>query len=61
MVRVWFCNRRQKEKRLNPDKCDASADGAVSDSRCAGSPSGFLLYTKNSAVVSSPMSDIEKF
>ena len=33
VIRVWFCNRRQKEKRINPP-----ASGALSDSG-AGSPS----------------------
>ncbi|XP_038214864.1 silk gland factor 3-like [Zerene cesonia] len=36
VVRVWFCNRRQKEKRINPPAGEGGAGGA-------SSPSGALL------------------
>lgn len=55
MIRVWFCNRRQKEKRINPPsssfihsqriQLSASMDGSSSNGTCksSGEDSGMIL------------------
>ena len=46
VVRVWFCNRRQKEKRINPPAPGAPASSSGSPSpldSCSGGAVGSLL------------------
>lgn len=49
VVRVWFCNRRQKEKRINPSSSADSPTESLDNSDLNGSSGLFVLpsLTKN--------------
>lgn len=38
VVRVWFCNRRQKEKRMTPPQCGSEYPGTLDDQSNSGPP-----------------------
>lgn len=48
VVRVWFCNRRQKEKRINPPSMDSpngdESPGSTGDIGSTGSGGGSGVY-----------------
>jgi class 2 POU domain transcription factor len=46
VVRVWFCNRRQKEKRMNPNSCLSPS--------CSPTPSMTSMYTSASLTPTPP-------
>ncbi len=51
MIRVWFCNRRQKERRLQTIGClngDGHPDRIEIQQLVNGAAPGILLYTENS-------------
>nr|CAH7757209.1 unnamed protein product [Callosobruchus chinensis] len=52
VVRVWFCNRRQKEKRINPPTAAMGSPCSVS----GPNTNGAMFHIANSLAASSPLS-----